>query len=100
VRARLSLMSEHLLRPAVLSSSSYAGPADDAMPSSPTSHESKSKKPNPLNDLIETERLYVELLTGIIRASPPIDPISHSTETNGASALLQHGPVQIFHLQS
>ncbi|KAF7800025.1 hypothetical protein EIP86_011268 [Pleurotus ostreatoroseus] len=35
-------------------------------PSSPSSEKSK-KKANPLTDLIETEKVYVDLLTGIIR---------------------------------
>ncbi|KAK2461844.1 hypothetical protein APHAL10511_006307 [Amanita phalloides] len=36
-------------------------------PTSPTSPASRPKKFNPLNDLIDTERLYVEQLTGVIR---------------------------------
>jgi hypothetical protein len=34
---------------------------------SSTQPEGKPKKANPLNDLIDTEKRYVELLTGIIR---------------------------------
>ncbi|KAI9060198.1 hypothetical protein FKP32DRAFT_1668235 [Trametes sanguinea] len=37
-----------------------------SLPSSPSS-DGKSRKANPLTDLIDTEKVYVELLTGIIR---------------------------------
>jgi len=33
----------------------------------PQAKQPSSKKPNPLVDLIDTEKTYVELLTGIIR---------------------------------
>ncbi|KAJ8521419.1 hypothetical protein ONZ45_g1852 [Pleurotus djamor] len=36
-------------------------------PNTPAEGSSRSKKTNPLTDLIETEKTYVELLTGIIR---------------------------------
>lgn len=44
-------------------------PGKNRLPSSGSSAsaEGKGKKPNTLNDLIETERSYVELLAGIIR---------------------------------
>ncbi|EED82388.1 hypothetical protein POSPLDRAFT_111259 [Postia placenta Mad-698-R] len=43
-------------------------PGKNRLPSSGSSStEGKGKKPNTLNDLIETERSYVELLAGIIR---------------------------------
>ncbi|KAI8981272.1 hypothetical protein BD414DRAFT_492160 [Trametes punicea] len=44
-------------------------PAPGSLPSVPPSPSSdgKSKKSNPLTDLIDTEKIYVELLTGIIR---------------------------------
>lgn len=55
-------------------------------PPTPATSDSKPKKSNPLIDLMETERLYVDRLTGIIRASSPADPMSHTTEVNGAPA--------------
>ncbi|KAI0361189.1 hypothetical protein OH77DRAFT_1390630 [Trametes cingulata] len=44
-------------------------PAPGSLPSAPPSPSSdgKAKKSNPLTDLIDTEKAYVELLTGIIR---------------------------------
>ncbi|KAI0639797.1 hypothetical protein C8Q77DRAFT_1214236 [Trametes polyzona] len=44
-------------------------PAPGSLPSIPPSpsSEGKPKKANPLTDLIDTEKVYVELLTGIIR---------------------------------
>lgn len=54
-------------------------PLTPSTPTSPTSSgpsspsgDGKSKKSNPLIDLIETEKLYVEQLTGIIRVRSPI----------------------------
>ncbi|KAG2159957.1 uncharacterized protein EDB93DRAFT_1074364 [Suillus bovinus] len=44
------------------------GPATSPMsPTSPTSQTEKTKKSSPLTDLIESEKIYVEYLTGIIR---------------------------------
>lgn len=42
-------------------------PSGSALPS--PSFESKQKKSNPLIDLIDTERVYVDQLTGVIRVS-------------------------------
>lgn len=43
-------------------------PMPGEMPPSPSAQSAdKAKKSNPLTDLIETEKLYVEQLTGIIR---------------------------------
>ncbi|KAF9056258.1 hypothetical protein BJ165DRAFT_1398974 [Panaeolus papilionaceus] len=36
-------------------------------PTSPTPSEPKAKKPNPLTDLVDSEKIFVDLLTGIIR---------------------------------
>lgn len=40
-------------------------------PSSPASPDPRSKRTNPLVDLIDTEKLYVDQLTGVIRVSSP-----------------------------
>lgn len=48
--------------PAVFDPSSQSAPAD----------RKSQKKPNPLTDLIETEKVYVDLLTGIIRVRRPL----------------------------
>ena len=39
---------------------------DPALPS-PSGDDKGKKKSNPLTDLVETEKVYVDLLTGIIR---------------------------------
>lgn len=39
---------------------------DSALPS-PSGDDKGKKKSNPLTDLVETEKVYVDLLTGIIR---------------------------------
>ena len=62
--------------PHTLSSLYRTGLSASSAPATPTTPtgitavpESKAKKNNPLVDLIETEKLYVEQLTGIIRVS-------------------------------
>ncbi|CAL1695493.1 unnamed protein product [Somion occarium] len=45
---------------------SPVGAVSSGMPPSPSA-EGKPKKTNPLTDLVETEKVYVDLLTGIIR---------------------------------
>ncbi|KAI0307719.1 hypothetical protein B0F90DRAFT_1664754 [Multifurca ochricompacta] len=42
-------------------------PSTPSSPSSPSSPDTRAKRSNPLVDLIETEKLYVDQLTGIIR---------------------------------
>ncbi len=42
-----------------------------SIPSSPASTDSRTKRPNPLVDLIDTEKLYVDQLTGVIRVGCP-----------------------------
>jgi hypothetical protein len=54
--------------------------SEDTSPLTPVSpgHEQKlAKRPNPLIDLIDTERGYVELLGGIIRVSCGLFPPIH-----------------------
>lgn len=41
------------------------------VPTSPASPDIRAKRTNPLVDLIDTEKLYVDQLTGIIRVSFP-----------------------------
>lgn len=41
------------------------------VPASPASPNTRAKRTNPLVDLIDTEKLYVDQLTGIIRVSFP-----------------------------
>jgi len=45
--------------------------AGSGTPTSPASSDMRAKRTNPLVDLIDTEKLYVEQLTGIIRVSFP-----------------------------
>lgn len=53
-----------------LTPSTPTTPTTPTDPNTPTGEGSgRSKKTNPLTDLIETEKVYVELLTGIIRVS-------------------------------
>ena len=40
-------------------------------PTSPASSDMRAKRTNPLVDLIDTEKLYVEQLTGVIRVGYP-----------------------------
>lgn len=42
-------------------------PTDSSIPPSPGGEGKSKKKVNPLTDLIETEKVYVDLLTGIMR---------------------------------
>lgn len=65
-----------------------------ASPTSPVaSNESKPKKSNPLIDLIETEKLYVDQLTGIIRVgSKPFAPHATLNGWKPNRKLLPRGP--------
>ncbi|PFH54561.1 hypothetical protein AMATHDRAFT_72337 [Amanita thiersii Skay4041] len=67
-------------------------PRTPTTPTSPTSPDSKPRRLNPLNDLIETEKFYVEQLTGVIRKvaaawsrsnlpPPELDTMFRSIET-------------------
>ena len=55
--------------PFLASPTTTSGDIIPASPASPGREHKSSKKPNPLVDLIETERVYVDLLSGIIRVS-------------------------------
>jgi hypothetical protein len=45
--------------------------AGSGIPTSPASPDIRAKRTNPLVDLIDTEKLYVDQLTGIIRVRFP-----------------------------
>lgn len=53
---------------------------NSSAPPSPSAIE-KSKKSNPLIDLIETEKLYVDQLTGIIRVRSPSNKNHHHIQS-------------------
>lgn len=56
-------------------------PTTPLSPNTPLNNENKPKKANPLNDLIDTEKQYVDQLTGVIRVSHHhlhgFQPIAH-----------------------
>ncbi|KAH9984162.1 hypothetical protein BJV77DRAFT_1153393 [Russula vinacea] len=45
----------------------HSGPVTPSSPASPASPDPRARRSNPLVDLIDTEKLYVEQLTGVIR---------------------------------
>lgn len=47
------------------------GAAHSSVPPSPSA-DGRPKKVNPLTDLIDTEKIYVDTLTGIIRVRPQL----------------------------
>jgi hypothetical protein len=49
--------------------------AGSGTPTSPASSDIRAKRTNPLVDLIDTEKLYVDQLTGIIRVGYPSRPL-------------------------
>ncbi|CAK5280553.1 unnamed protein product [Mycena citricolor] len=65
--APLDLSSSSFSSLPVPGASSSSTPASPMSPSGPESMEARQKRSNPLTDLIDTEKSYVEQLTGIIR---------------------------------
>jgi hypothetical protein len=49
----------------------HSGSVTPSTPASPSSPDLRAKRTNPLVDLIDTEKLYVEQLTGVIRVGSP-----------------------------
>ena len=64
-------MSSPLVTARASESSAPASPATSSAAGVPRPIITQPKKANPLVDLIETEKGYVDLLTGIIRVRPP-----------------------------
>jgi ABC-type nitrate/sulfonate/bicarbonate transport system ATPase subunit len=64
--------------------------------SSPSSSDGRAKRSNPLVDLIETEKIYVDQLSGIIRvrcslARPFLMPLL-IVDTEGRLSMVAHKP--------
>lgn len=65
-------------------------------PASPASPDPRAKRTNPLVDLIDTEKLYVEQLTGIIRVRYPFYLFASSlalmVDTESCFGMVAHEP--------